>query len=460
MKKSLLSALLVCTIAVSAVPNIVLADTYDQQIQEKDQKISELQGKQSDVQTQINELTNEIATVSDQVKILEAKQDQLNQDTMKLQDKIAVLKVRIAKRNEVIKSQARDTQVKGQASNYVSAVLEADSLSDVVGRVQAMSTMVKANHSLMEQQKADEKSVEQKVKDNEAKVAEVKTNQAKLETQKNEIANKQAELNVVKANYAAEQATAEQDKSKLKKQQEAAKAEQARILKQQQEAEKARKAEAARQAKEAAKAQKAFEAAQAKAAAEAATEASSTSSKTEESSSTTPSSSSTEVSSSSSKAEETSSSAAEKTEVSTVDTSSSKEDVAVTPTPAPTTGGKVDHTSEGNMYAVGQCTWYVKNVAPWAGTYWGNGCQWGASAAADGFQVDGTPAAGAIVSFAQGQSVGTWNADSTYGHVAYVQSYNASNNTITITQGGMGFSSPTGPNTATLSAAGLTYIHP
>jgi surface antigen len=112
------------------------------------------------------------------------------------------------------------------------------------------------------------------------------------------------------------------------------------------------------------------------------------------------------------------------------------------------------------MYAVGQCTWYVKQVAPWAGTYWGNGCQWGASAAADGFQVDGTPAAGAIVSFGQGQSVGTWNADPTYGHVAYVQSYNASNNTITITQGGMGFPSPTGPNTATLSAAGLTYIHP
>lgn len=112
------------------------------------------------------------------------------------------------------------------------------------------------------------------------------------------------------------------------------------------------------------------------------------------------------------------------------------------------------------MYAVGQCTWYVKNVAPWAGTYWGNGCQWGASAAADGFQVDGTPTPGSIVVFGQGQSVGTWNADPSYGHVAYVQSYNASDNTITITQGGMGFPSPTGPNTATLSAAGLQYIHP
>ena len=434
MKKSLLSALLVCTIAVSAVPNIALADNYDQQIQEKDQKISELQGKQSGVQTQIDELTNEIATVSGKVKDLEAKQDQLNKDTMKLQEKIAILKVRIAKRNEVIKNQARDTQVKGQASSYVSAVLEADSLSDVIGRVQAMSTMVKANHSLMEQQKADEKAVEAKVKDNETKVAEIQTNQKELEAQKNEIANKQAELNVVKANYAEEQ--------------EAAKAEQARILKEQEEAAKAQKAEEARQAKEAAKAQKAFEESQAKAAAEQAKA-------TEESST----ASSTEASSSASEESATSSSATvEKTEQSSTAKTSTPE-----PTPAPTvsTGGsKVDHTGSGNAYAVGQCTWYVKNVAPWAGTYWGNGCQWGASAAADGFQVDGTPAAGSIVVFAQGQSVGTWNADPAYGHVAYVQSYNASNNTITITQGGMGFPSPTGPNTVTLSASGLQYIHP
>lgn len=437
MKKSILSALLVCTIAVSAVPNIALADNYDQQIQEKDQKISELQGKQSGVQSQIDELTSEIATVSEKAKDLEAKQEQLNKDTMKLQEKIATLKVRIAKRNEVIKNQARDTQVKGQASSYVSAVLEADSLSDVIGRVQAMSTMVKANHSLMEQQKADEKAVEAKVKENETKVAEIETNQKELETQKNEIANKQAELNVVKANYAAEQATAEQDKSKLKKEQEAAKAEQARILKEQEEAAKAQKAEQERQAKEAAKAQKAFEESQAKAAAEQAKA-------TEESS--TSSSSASEGSSTSS----------------TTETTSTTDDTKTpTPTPGPVTGGnKVDHTGSGNAYAVGQCTWYVKNVAPWAGTYWGNGCQWGASAAADGFQVDGTPAAGSIVVFAQGQSVGTWNADPSYGHVAYVQSYNASNNTITITQGGMGFPSPTGPNTATLSAAGLQYIHP
>ncbi|KRM72195.1 hypothetical protein FC34_GL001179 [Lacticaseibacillus brantae DSM 23927] len=119
-----------------------------------------------------------------------------------------------------------------------------------------------------------------------------------------------------------------------------------------------------------------------------------------------------------------------------------------------------DHSNQANAYPWGQCTYYVKMVAPWVGSYWGNGNQWGASAKREGYTVNNTPAAGAVVSFAAGQLVGNWRADYTYGHVAYVKSYNAWNNTITITQGGMGFSNPTGPNTQTIgNAKAFTYIH-
>ncbi|XRJ97528.1 CHAP domain-containing protein [Latilactobacillus sakei] len=122
--------------------------------------------------------------------------------------------------------------------------------------------------------------------------------------------------------------------------------------------------------------------------------------------------------------------------------------------------GKKATSSAGNAYAWGQCTWYVKAVAPWAGNSWGNGNQWGASAAAAGFTVDHNPAAGTIISFAAGQKVGSWAADPSYGHVAYVQSYDADKNTVTISQGGLGFGSPAGPNTQTVSnARSLTYIH-
>ena len=113
----------------------------------------------------------------------------------------------------------------------------------------------------------------------------------------------------------------------------------------------------------------------------------------------------------------------------------------------------------GNSYPYGQCTWYVKNVAPWAGNYWGNGGDWAGSAAAAGFTVNHTPAAGAIIVFTPGQSVGgQWTADASYGHVGYVQSTNGSS--VTITQGGMGFSNPAGPNTQTISGASqYLYIH-
>lgn len=114
----------------------------------------------------------------------------------------------------------------------------------------------------------------------------------------------------------------------------------------------------------------------------------------------------------------------------------------------------IDHSASGNAYSWGQCTWYVKTVAPWVGTYWGNGADWGYSAAADGYRVDSTPTVGSVVVFAAGQH----GFSAQYGHVGYVESVN-DDGTFTFSQGGMGFASPAGPNYQTLSAAGLQFIH-
>lgn len=132
---------------------------------------------------------------------------------------------------------------------------------------------------------------------------------------------------------------------------------------------------------------------------------------------------------------------------------------APTPTPAPTVNHGNGYNPSGNTYDWGQCTWFAKDRASWAGNYWGNGGNWDASARAQGFAVDNHPTAGSLVVFHPGQSVGgQWTADGYAGHVAYVES--VSGNTITISQGGMGFSNPGGPNYQTISNAGqYTYIH-
>jgi len=125
----------------------------------------------------------------------------------------------------------------------------------------------------------------------------------------------------------------------------------------------------------------------------------------------------------------------------------------------PAGGSGAAYSSSGNTYPWGQCTWYAKQRSGWAGNGWGNGAQWGASAAAQGFTVNHTPAAGAIVVFGAGQMVGNWQADPAYGHVAFVES--VSGNSITVSQGGMGFDNPAGPNTQTISGAGsFSYVHP
>ena len=79
-------------------------------------------------------------------------------------------------------------------------------------------------------------------------------------------------------------------------------------------------------------------------------------------------------------------------------------------------------------YPTGQCTWGAKVLAPWAGNYWGNGGQWGASAAAAGFKTGSTPKVGAIVS---------WN-DGGYGHVAVVIAVDSATGQIQVLESNYG----------------------
>lgn len=74
----------------------------------------------------------------------------------------------------------------------------------------------------------------------------------------------------------------------------------------------------------------------------------------------------------------------------------------VTPSERPQAGtipGLTYDYAGASSYPVGQCTWGVKVVAPWAGSFWGNADQWPASAAAAGFKTGTTPKVGAIISW-------------------------------------------------------------
>ena len=126
------------------------------------------------------------------------------------------------------------------------------------------------------------------------------------------------------------------------------------------------------------------------------------------------------------------------------------------PAPAAETH-KVSAASTPNTYPVGQCTWGVKSLAPWAGNNWGNAKNWIASAQAAGHSVGTTPVAGAIA---------VWPKDGGgYGHVAYVTSASGANSIQVMESnyaGNMSISNYRGTFDPTSSAHGgsVFYIYP
>lgn len=70
---------------------------------------------------------------------------------------------------------------------------------------------------------------------------------------------------------------------------------------------------------------------------------------------------------------------------------------------------------DASSYPIGECTWGVKTMVSWVGPFWGNAQDWAASARAEGFRVDTTPAVGAIAVWSGANGYGGG-----YGHVALV----------------------------------------
>ncbi|MBQ9018630.1 LysM peptidoglycan-binding domain-containing protein [Candidatus Saccharibacteria bacterium] len=110
--------------------------------------------------------------------------------------------------------------------------------------------------------------------------------------------------------------------------------------------------------------------------------------------------------------------------------------------------------SLGGPYAAGQCTqwaWFKwQENGRTVPTNWGNAYSWGVSAAAAGYHVDHSPAAGAIF-----QSSSGW-----YGHVGYVEQVNA-DGSIVVSEMNYGYQ-PFRAVRSTIpaaSAAVLWYIH-
>lgn len=360
---------------------VVSANDYDSQIAAQENKINEIAAEQASTQAQVDELQAKVNTILAEQASLQEETQRLEAESKKLITEIERLAADIVSRDAALKEQARSAQTDGSVSSYINTILDSKSIVDAVSRVNAMSEIVSANNRMLEQQKSDKITIEEKQKANQEAINTVETNWKKLDDVAQELKTQEAALKVAQLSLAAEKASAESEKASLLEQKAAAE-EAARKAAEEQAAYQARQAQLAQQQQQAVAPVQAAPA---------------TGTAIENVASTTPQSSSVEVSST------PASTTVSTTNVAT--TSSSNSSVAAS------------NSSSANTYPVGQCTWGVKQAAPWVGNYWGNANQWLYSASAAGFSTGSTPVVGAVA---------VWTTYGAYGHVAVVTAVNGS----------------------------------
>lgn len=358
MKKKILASLLISTITLTTVGNVleVKADDTDSKIAAKDNQIKEISNQQATAQAQVDALQAQVDSIIAEQASLTAENERLEAESQALSAEIEKLAGDIVSRDEALKKQARSAQTDGSATSYINTILDSKSIVDAVSRVNAMREIVAANNRMLEQQKADKEAIAEKQKSNQEAINVVEANWKKLDDASQALNTQKAALKVAQLNLAAEKATAEDEKQSLLEEKAAAEAA----------AKAAAEAQAAYQAKQVAVEQQ-----------------------------------------------------QQQPVVTTLTTNTtapqSSETVSTEVAVATPVHQSVTHDAS-NTYPVGQCTWGVKQAAPWVQNYWGNANQWLYSASAAGFRTGSTPQVGAVAVWTSGA----------YGHVAVVTEVNGS----------------------------------
>ncbi|GEM02029.1 N-terminal domain of peptidoglycan hydrolase CwlO-containing protein [Halolactibacillus halophilus] len=180
-----------------------------------EEQIEENEARQQEVKAKIAELDEDLAVTADQ---LETKQNEINvteNDITTIQSNIATteneiteteaeivllneeiedLMERIDERQELISSRLRSMQRTGGNASYLELVFSAQSFSDFISRLTAVSKILDSDKNIMEIQKQDKLDLEEKRVEVETKKADLETKRAELTAAKEELESKKANL--------------------------------------------------------------------------------------------------------------------------------------------------------------------------------------------------------------------------------------------------------------------------
>ena len=177
--------------------------------------ISELTSEESEVASKLEALQSDIKDNQNKTAELVTEMEATQKTLVTLQDEIETLKEVIARREDHLAEQARSVQVMGNTGNLISFVLSAESLDELVGKIDVVTKMVGANRSTIKKQEEDKELVEEKEAETLVKQEEQQVLAAELEANHSELEERKAEEETMLAEIAAKKAVAQGERDRL-----------------------------------------------------------------------------------------------------------------------------------------------------------------------------------------------------------------------------------------------------
>ena len=177
--------------------------------------ISELTSEESEVASKLEALQSDIKDNQNKTAELVTEMEATQKTLVTLQDEIETLKEVIARREDHLAEQARSVQVMGNTGNLISFVLSAESLDELVGKIDVVTKMVGANRSTIKKQEEDKGLVEEKEAATLVKQEEQQVLAAELEANQSQLEERKAEEETMLAEIAAKKAVAQGERDRL-----------------------------------------------------------------------------------------------------------------------------------------------------------------------------------------------------------------------------------------------------
>lgn len=213
MKKKLILTLSFLVL-INVSPNQLFAESIDKKIENKNKKIEEIIKTEKQAKKYLDTLENEIASIETeyqnvlaQKQASEEKMNQMNQD-------IETLEIKIQKRKDQLNAQARVTQTNQAQDTLLTAILNAESISDAITKALAVNTLIKANNDILSAQKDDKQELEEIKVDLMATIESLENNTKELKEKEAVLAEKKLDQNVKVKEIAAALATEQTEKEK------------------------------------------------------------------------------------------------------------------------------------------------------------------------------------------------------------------------------------------------------